>query len=181
MSERKPMRRAPKVRIEVSKDVIDKAVARHSGHCVFADAIGESLLWARFIAVDIQTVRFSDPTKRERYVYLTPRRLQQAIIDFDQGDRPEPFSFSLYTGQTIPFGQSDRQNELDRKRDELKRAEKIKELEGEAKPSKKAELVSSRAPGAIPGIVGGVAPPHPKDPGVPRGMRREFGLRAFNR
>ncbi len=45
--------------------------------------------------VDLQTIRFSDPTKRKRFVYLTPSVAQHNILKFDKGDQVKPFAFSL--------------------------------------------------------------------------------------
>jgi len=84
----------PESRIEVTQEIIDGAKGRDSSHCMVADAIKEQLPGAKRILVDIQTIRFS--RKGRRFVFLTPRRAQQAIVWFDQADpRLEPFAFSL--------------------------------------------------------------------------------------
>src|SRR5688572_3877236 len=93
---------APRLKVEVTKDIIDHAVERNSNHCMLADALKASHPHLKFISVDIQTIRATDLEKRQRYVWLTPRSTQLAIINFDQGQRPAPFSYQLREGQTVP-------------------------------------------------------------------------------
>ena len=92
--------RAPRPTVHITPDVITTSVKRNSSHCVIAEAVKLSVANAKSIAVDIQTIRWSDREKKERYTYLTPRTVQKAIIDFDQGETLEPFSFRLSGGHT---------------------------------------------------------------------------------
>jgi len=87
--------RSRRVDVAVTPEVIETAVEGDSGHCMIADAVKAALPDARNISVDLQTIRFSDPKKRMRYVYLTPRMAQLALVDFDAGEKPEPFTFRL--------------------------------------------------------------------------------------
>lgn len=87
--------RSRRVDVEVTPEVIKTAVEGDSGHCMIADAVKAAVPNARNISVDLQTIRFSDPVKRMRYVYLTPRMAQLALVDFDGGEKPEPFTFRL--------------------------------------------------------------------------------------
>lgn len=82
-------------RINITADNIDYACQRNSHRCMIADAIHTRFPWATFIEVDVQSIRFNDKSKRERYIYLTPPEAQKAIILFDQGIRVKPFSFTL--------------------------------------------------------------------------------------
>ena len=96
MSDRKPrIPRGPKLYVPVTQEIIDSAVPRDSGYCMFAEAIKKCLPGITKVAVDLQTIRFSDPDKRKRYCYLTPRICQVALVNFDQGTKPEPFIFRL--------------------------------------------------------------------------------------
>jgi hypothetical protein len=54
-----------------------------------ADAVKRAFPNAIRIRVDLQTIRWTDPVKQERYIYLTPAQAQQYIIAFDAGD-PQP-------------------------------------------------------------------------------------------
>jgi len=62
---------------------------------MIADAIADGVDGAKFILVDLQSIRWTDKQARERYVYLTPSIAQEAIISFDRGRRCKPFVFTL--------------------------------------------------------------------------------------
>jgi hypothetical protein len=83
------------VTVNVTQPIIDRSERRNSDHCMIADAIRAALPDAKAVSVDLMTIRFTDPAKRQRYVYLTPRAIQLALIHFDQGDPAEPFTFQL--------------------------------------------------------------------------------------
>lgn len=82
---------------EVTKDDITNGIARNSAFCPLAEVIQRNLPDARYILVDLALIRWSDPTKRKRYIFTTPTKAQQFIIDFDQGhhDRLRPFTLRL--------------------------------------------------------------------------------------
>lgn len=143
---------APSIRLTLTKEIIESAVARNSNHCMVAEALKESHPHLQYISVDIQPIRATDIEKMERYVWLTPRQIQLAIINFDQGKKPEPCSVRLNAGQTTRAGGG-----------------------ASYKERKKAKL---RVPNhghkqSVPSIVGGIAPPKSV------GRRRAFGLRSL--
>lgn len=167
--------KSPAIDVKVSEQIIKESVERHSGHCMVAEAIQARYPRAKFVAVDIQTIRFSDPDKKERYTYLTPRSAQVAIIKFDQGIKPEPFEFRLRGAQITTFGRSleDRKKERERtarlnltKKNREKRAF-LRKIQGKDS--------------IIPEKVGGLTPPASshRHPPVAGGVRRAFGLRAL--
>jgi hypothetical protein len=82
-------------KLEVTVDVatIDEAQERSSSHCMIADAIRKANPDAQAVQVDLQTIRFTDPKKEARYIWLTPPLAQRALINFDQGLPCEPFAF----------------------------------------------------------------------------------------
>jgi hypothetical protein len=92
---------SPRVAITVTAEAIQNSVRRDSAHCMIADAIRHSQPGAHGISVDLQTVRWTNLRLGLRYVYLTPRTAQVALIDYDQGDYPKPFAFVLSGGHTI--------------------------------------------------------------------------------
>lgn len=97
---------APRLNISITGEVIGSAVRRNSGHCMIADAVRNSAIAAGMlpsaIAVDLQTIRVTDRKTSRRYIYLTPRRGQVALLDFDQGvEQIEPFDLQLRNGQVI--------------------------------------------------------------------------------
>ena len=81
--------------IFVTIERIAQAIKRNSSACMVADAIKEAFPWARNVSVDIQTIRFTDPESKLRYIFLTPRKIQEYIVDWDSGTNPEPFDFIL--------------------------------------------------------------------------------------
>ena len=171
--------RAPGLAIEVTQEIIDQATERNSSHCVVADAVRANLEAkhpGRFtrVLVDLQTIRFSDRVKNERYTYLSPRSCQVCLVNFDQGTKPEPFSFRLRGGQTSRAGLSmieraKNRTDLQKRRDKQKDSEK--ELVMEIKRSK-ATTMRTENTGMVPEKVGGKPPP------VSIGLRRQFGLRS---
>ena len=87
-----------KATISVEQKHIDDAMERNSSHCATAEAIKEAIPDARFVSVDLQTIRWTDPKKGLRYCFLTPHVVQHnIIIPFDQGDREgcKPITFRM--------------------------------------------------------------------------------------
>lgn len=92
---------SPVVKIHVTAETINASQERNSSHCMIAESIKASVPDAAFVAVDMLTIRWSDPTKGLRYTYLTPRTVARAIINFDQGIIAQPFNFQLRSAAQI--------------------------------------------------------------------------------
>ena len=160
--------------LDVSQDIIDSSVRESSSHCMIADAVKAAIPEARFVSVDLQTIRWSQGEKR--YVVLTPRTGQLALLDFDQGINPVPFKIrlNLRTAQirdAVPVS-SDPEAQEARRQVALRRAE--------SRRQKAAKLVGGSG-GNVPGINDGTSPPlgplaHPKSR---VGTRRSFGLKQL--
>ena len=88
----------PTYRVKVKADVIDNAVVADSHRCMIADAIQQKFKWAKYIMVDLQSVRFSNTHTGRRFIYLTPPEAQKAILDFDRGNPVAPFTLNLMQG-----------------------------------------------------------------------------------
>jgi hypothetical protein len=159
--------RAPRVRINVTEGIIDVSEQRNSSHCMVAEAVKMAVPGAKGVSVDIQTIRWTDPAKPLRYIYLTPRKVQAAIIRFDQGSHSEPFEFEVTQGQVIKANP--------------RRA--TKPAPTPMPDGKSTELGSTEnGPSGLPRVVGGQGPPRASlsnTGGI--GNRRTFGLRAFDR
>ena len=144
--------KAPRIIFDVTKELINDGVSRNSNHCMVAEGLKSGYPELKYVAVDIQTIRASDPEKRERYVWITPRSVQQMIVDFDRGRKPKPFKVYLRDGQVIESG---RTNDKGYKK-------------------KKAALRKSRGSRrSVPQKVGGKTPPKAI------GQRRAYGLRSL--
>jgi hypothetical protein len=92
-----------RVKIQVTAENIKRACRIDSRHCMIADAISARIPGVRNISVDMMTIRWSDPSTGWRYIYLTPKPAQYALIDYDMGEPIEPFSFQVRSGHATPM------------------------------------------------------------------------------
>jgi hypothetical protein len=83
------------ITIPITREIIDAAQQRSSSHCMIADALKAARPDLTHVAVDLQCIRFTDPKRAKRYVYLTPPPAQRALINFDQGLPSEPMTILL--------------------------------------------------------------------------------------
>jgi hypothetical protein len=83
--------------VEVTQEHIDEALRASSSHCAIAVAIQSALPDAKFVSVDLQSVRLSDFERGLRYCFLTPWAARDLIVNFDQGDaeKCKPITFSM--------------------------------------------------------------------------------------
>lgn len=171
---KKRLPHAPRLTLEVTQEIIDAAVPRDSGHCVIADAVKAAYPTAKRIAVDLQTIRFTDPKKGLRYTFLTPRIGQLTIIKFDQGVRPEPFTTRLRNGQVTIGGSARSQTKKPLTEGQLAQRRRASAA-SRAKLGKARLRSGGPEASTVPDRIGGKTPP------VAPGRRRAFGLRALER
>jgi hypothetical protein len=157
--------KGPRLRVNVTKEQITAAINADSTHCMIAEAIRVAYPNATHVASDISTCRLSDLDKGHRYVYMTPFSAQICLLDFDEGKRPEPFSFLLKNahvtkaGGTTPKAKERNLKHRNRKRQEILLS--------------KSRLVGgNKKSGNLPRRVGGKRPPQLR-------TMRQFGVRAF--
>jgi hypothetical protein len=107
-----PRRQGPRVHISVSQEVITtNSIKGDSSHCMIAEAIKETIPEAAYVSVDLQTIRWSDPKRGVRYIFLTPAIAQSALVDFDLGEPVVPFEFQLRGAHVMKISSSaDRAN-----------------------------------------------------------------------
>jgi hypothetical protein len=158
---------APKLTITVTEEIIKNAEARSSSHCMWADAVRVAFPTAKSVSVDVQTIRFTDPDKKLRYVYLTPRAAQVSLVLFDQGIHTEPMSVNLRHGSVVKSNSY---------------------VKPYRKPVSNKAVVSMpdgnhvelQPDSHIPNVIGGLTPPIGALSNTRyRGKRRAFGLRAM--
>lgn len=89
------------MKIKISEKQIKTAVKKDSNHCMIADAIKAAVPDAKYIRVDLQSIRFSNLKKGLRYKYFTPPIAQHELINFDQGLKVEPFDINLVKAAEI--------------------------------------------------------------------------------
>jgi len=165
--------RSPKHQVPVVQEAIDRAIPKDSSGCVAAEAIKLFLPGMRRVAVDIQTISFTDPERGLRYHYLTPRKVADMIVDFDQGTLPESgWSFRLQNGQVTTAGTRGAKAKKERTPAQQAATERMRAKLAQQK------LVARVGNGNVPEVVGGKAPPQVRGR---FGKRREFGLRGYQR
>jgi hypothetical protein len=159
--------------IRVTKDEIQKAIPEDSSHCMIAEAIKACRPSASRVSVDIQTIRWSNLDKGERYIFLTPPSAQKAILQFDEGITPKPFCFRLRGGQIIEAVESTpRQRARKAKYARQKReVEKQSKMKATSRQDIKVTAIKDHNQAVI---IGGRAAPM-----THVGRRRTFGVRAI--
>ena len=166
--EMKQVPRAPRLEVPVTQEMIDFAIPRSSSHCMIAEGIRAAFPTAANVSVDVQTIRFTDPTKRLRYTYLTPRSCQEVLVRWDGGTKPDPWTFRLRNGHVARSGSATPR--LGSKTTQQQR-------ERHAALAKQKLVTRDRHnEQVIPDKVGGRTPPT-----SPYARRRQFGLRAMER
>ncbi len=180
---RRTLPRGPRVNVNVTPQLITEAVPRDSGHCMVADAVKKAYPDARHISVDVQTIRFSLPDRGVRYIYLTPRTAQIALISFDQGTVPQSFTFTLRGAQATRM----RPHKHTGNPRTPAQAEATAKARGASTTPSRVKLVYGHGEGpsssGVPSIDGGTPPPRGAlaSGGVPQARRRSFGLRAMDK
>jgi hypothetical protein len=195
--------KAPRVNLVITPELVADAIAEDSSHCMIAEAVKAALPYARWVSVDIQTIRFSDPQTRARYVYLTPRLGQSALVKFDAGEKVEPFRMQLrdphITSMNPPRSQrkpaAEPRTEHERQVADAKRAllADARERKARSRGGTSPKLMSDdkRKPGPrgggqpLPRLEGGNPPPTAAlasgSGRIPAGRRRQYGIRALDR
>jgi hypothetical protein len=99
-------RRPPKqTTVTVTADAIAAATAgRIDGEHVIAEAVRTARPDVRNVAVDLGTVRWTDPKTRRRVTFDTPTVAREALLGLARGATPEPFRFILGRATRIPSG-----------------------------------------------------------------------------
>ena len=162
--------KSPRIEVVITGKIIDDSKERDSSHCMIAEAVRAAFPDARRVAVDLQTIRLTDPVRGLRYTYLTPRIAQEALIRFDQGEFPGAFRFRLQRGQVTRAGSNSIRP--DQRQREDRSPAQIEALKKNREKLKTAHIRDSH--GNVPDIVGGTTPPV-----MPWGRRRAFGLRGL--
>ena len=164
-----------RVKIQVTAENIQNACKANTNYCMIAEAIKAQLPGVRNVSVDMMHVRWSDPEKGWRYIYMTPKPAQYALIRYDMGLEIEPFSFQVRTGIATPMQLGTGKN---RKRAHAVRQSKI------LKTSDHGTIAHSVASKSVPmhpadKETTGFKPGRPKEWHPSHNSLRHFGLRGF--
>jgi hypothetical protein len=76
---------SPTLKVAITEEQWEKAVASQSGGCLIADAIKRQYPKLSNVEVDMATIRATDKDAGERYTYLTSPQAQHLLLSFDQG------------------------------------------------------------------------------------------------
>lgn len=134
---------------------------------MIAEAVKNCVPRAKNVSVDLATIRFTDKDTGERYVYQTPAGAQAALVNFDQGNKPEPFKFRLATLFQIrpkPIGRRSPTLGIGVSRDDTQNPDLP---------------VKSRPHVSAPVKIGGLPIPRSILGGGKGGITRRFGLRTL--
>jgi hypothetical protein len=93
MKTKNAARRSPKIEIIITKENYHRAIRASSGGCLVADAIKQQYPQFTNVEVGTQSTRVTDKERGERYIYLTPRIVGEALLYFDQGWTEDELSF----------------------------------------------------------------------------------------
>jgi hypothetical protein len=157
-----------RLEVEITAEVINAATRADSSHCMIADAIKAQVPGATRIAVDLQSIRFTDRKRGVRYLYLTPARAQVALLRFDQGETVEPFVLKSPRPSQVTAASTSRDTKDDAGKKVTKRTT----------PSRRKTVSKPAGGGAVPTVIGGKLPPNGALSNA-RGKRRAFGLRQL--
>jgi len=93
----RPARRPPRqTTVIISAEAVAAAtVGRIDGERVIAAAVRAARPGVRNIAVDLGTIRWTDPKTGHRVTFVTPIVVRDALLALARGDAPEPFRFIL--------------------------------------------------------------------------------------
>lgn len=92
------------MKVKITKDCIKNAVKRDSHRCMIADAVRAAVPDARYISVDLQSIRWSNMKSGKRFTAFTPRIGQHKLLDFDQGHSVQPFEMEVTPVSTRKVG-----------------------------------------------------------------------------
>jgi hypothetical protein len=105
-SPRTRARRPPRqTTVTVGAEAITAAAAgRIDGERVIVEAVRAARPDVRNVAVDLGTIRWTDPKTRRRVTFTTPIVVRDALLALARGDAPEPFQFILGRAARVTRG-----------------------------------------------------------------------------
>lgn len=155
------------LKLDVTEEIIDRAVRRDSTACVLADALKVAVKGGVRPLVDLQTMSITVPERGLRYHWLTPRSAQRILINFDQGAQLAPEVVRLSQGWTTSIrNNGGPQTKLSR--EERKQALEAGEAAGSLSPVEVRALATMRTTDERRAASDGAE----HDPGTPEGQVR---------
>src|SRR5258708_3563071 len=93
----------PRMKLTVTSANIEESIRNDANHCMIASALKEKIPTARWVLVDAQSIRWTDRVAGMKFVCLTPKPAQRALLAFDKGEDVAPFHFTMPAPQTTPI------------------------------------------------------------------------------
>lgn len=93
----------PRMKLTITSSHIDNAIRSDANHCMIAEAIKEKIPTARWVLVDLQSIRWTDRAAKRRFIYMTPKPAQKALLAFDKGLPVSPFHITLPEPDSRPI------------------------------------------------------------------------------
>jgi hypothetical protein len=193
---------SPTLIAEITSETYKTAVQAESGACLAADAIEER--YPQYKAdVDVATTTIKDPKRGLKFIYLTPQKIGNLLVGFDQGWLEKELPIKLRIANAIKIVRMTR-SRSDQKMSAEKRAARLAELEAKEKSGEKLTPLEKRSLKKMrdtnkksverptnPGpseivtttdgrevVVGGKPIKKPKNPNLLRGRNRIFGAKT---
>jgi hypothetical protein len=91
------------MKLTVTSANIDNAIRSDANHCMIAEAIKEKIPTARWVLVDLQSIRWTDREAGRRFIFMTPKPAQKALLAFDKGLPVKPFHVTLPAPESRPI------------------------------------------------------------------------------
>jgi len=91
------------MKLSIKSTHIDESIRSAANHCMIAAAIKEKIPTARWVLVDLQSIRWTDRKAGRRFIFRTPLMAQKALLDFDKGMSVRPFEFTLPAPESKPI------------------------------------------------------------------------------
>lgn len=93
-----------KLHLKITQASIDRGVAKDSRQCIIGDTIHQKIPKARYISVLMNKIKFT--VGKVRYIFDTPTKAANSLLDFDAGEREsiKPFSITLKDPKCVKAG-----------------------------------------------------------------------------
>jgi len=192
---------SPILTAEITQANYEKATAADSGGCLVADAIEDK--YPQYKAdVDVATIQIKDRARGVKYIYLTPPRIGNVLLGFDQGWREEDLPIKLRLANAVKIVKITR-SRSSKKATAERRAARLAELEQKEKsgailtsvekrsltklrnPKPSSERPETGGPQLIVTtsdgksvVAGGTPLKKPLNPNLLRGRNRLFGAKT---
>ena len=85
MTPKKRQYAKPRLEVAIDEEARANAIQSNSGGCLISDAIKRQYPHLSRVTSDMATIRATDRSRGERYIWLTPPTAQHVLLAFDQG------------------------------------------------------------------------------------------------